>query len=389
MNQPPLGGMPLTTFLSEYWQKRPLLIRNAIPNVSSPIDANTLAGLACEEGIESRLIVHNESTGDWQLKHGPLDEQVFSALPENHWTLLVQAVDHWFPQATEFLQLFNFIPQWRIDDLMISYATDGGGVGPHFDNYDVFLVQTGGQRRWEVGELCNESTPLMENVPMNMLRNFKAQHSWLLEPGDMLYLPPGYAHNGVAEGDDCITCSVGFRAPSHAEILQSYTDYLDERLTETTRYTDADLVPQENPGEITSTAFKKIQDILHGYVADEANIREWFGRYITQPKYLSEDSNYDENDLADARAQLDKHLAGDGLLGRNESSRFAFQALEPLHHLFVDGIPYHQYGASNELIEILCENTSFNRETLPLSENNVELLVVLLVREALYLYEPE
>lgn len=389
MNSPPLGGMPLSKFLSEYWQKQPLLIRQAIPNVFSPIDANTLAGLACEEGIESRLIIHDQTSDEWRLQHGPLEQQGFAELPDRDWTLLVQAVDHWFPQATEFLQLFNFIPQWRIDDLMMSYATDGGGVGPHFDNYDVFLVQTNGQRRWELGELCDENTPLRANVPLNMLNEFKAQHSWLLEPGDMLYLPPGYAHNGIAQGDDCITCSVGFRAPSHAEILQDYTDYLAERLTEAMRYTDTDLIAQKHPGEISAPALTKIRDILQHYAADESNIREWFGRYITRPKYLSEQANYDENDLDDVRIQLQKHLADGGLLGRNESSRFAFQAQEPLHQLFIDGIAYHQYAASNELIESLCKNTSFNNETLSLTKNNLDLLIVLLVRGALYLYEPE
>ena len=147
MNSIPLGSMPLGTFLSEYWQKKPLLIRSAMQNIASPVAADVLAGLACEQEVESRIVIQNKSTKQWELKHGPFSEKSFSTLPATHWTLLVQAVDHWLPEAAEFLELFAFIPRWRIDDLMMSYANDGGGVGPHFDNYDVFLVQTNGKKK--------------------------------------------------------------------------------------------------------------------------------------------------------------------------------------------------------------------------------------------------
>ncbi len=159
MNLMPLGEIPCEQFLAEYWQKKPLLIRNALPNVSSPVSAEILAGLACEDEIESRIVIQHQSEKGWELKHGPFKESDFSTLPISHWTLLVQAVDHWNPEAAKFLELFTFIPRWRIDDLMISYACDGGGVGPHYDNYDVFLVQTSGKRKWETGGINNEGAP--------------------------------------------------------------------------------------------------------------------------------------------------------------------------------------------------------------------------------------
>ncbi|MCK5433342.1 MAG: cupin domain-containing protein, partial [Gammaproteobacteria bacterium] len=196
----PLGEMPLDTFLSEYWQKKPLLIRNGLPDLESPIAPDVLAGLACEEGVESRLLIQGENDQKWELKHGPFNDEIFSQLPESHWTLLVQAVDHWIPEAGNLLNLFDFIPRWRIDDLMISYASDGGGVGPHFDNYDVFLVQTSGKRKWEIGGVYNETTPRRENLPVNILSEFEVLETWILEPGDILYVPPGIGHNGIAEG---------------------------------------------------------------------------------------------------------------------------------------------------------------------------------------------
>ena len=168
MQTTPLGKFPIDKFLSEYWQKKPLLIRNALPDVTSPVSADVLAGLACEEEVESRIVIQNKTANKWELKHGPFSEETFSTLPSTHWTLLVQAVDHWMPQAAKFLELFTFIPRWRIDDLMMSYASDGGSVGPHYDNYDVFLVQTNGKRKWEVGEQYDENSPLIQNLPVSI-----------------------------------------------------------------------------------------------------------------------------------------------------------------------------------------------------------------------------
>jgi 50S ribosomal protein L16 3-hydroxylase len=209
-----LGDMPIETFLRDYWQKKPLLIRQAYPGFELPIDGDELAGLALEEEVESRIVLEHGKT-PWELRHGPFDEQTFSQLPESHWTLLVQAVDQWVPEIHELLQDFQFIPGWRLDDIMISYASDKGSVGPHFDYYDVFLLQGMGKRRWRIGQHCDSGSELVEGTPLKLLRNFETTDEWVLEPGDMLYIPPGIAHWGIAEGE-CITCSIGFRAPPGA-----------------------------------------------------------------------------------------------------------------------------------------------------------------------------
>ena len=268
MNILSFGDLSIETFLREYWQKKPLLIRNALPGCQPLIGGDELAGLACEEGVESRLIIRDASGERWELQHGPFSDETFQALPETHWTLLVQAVDHWIPEAATFLQQFNFIPSWRIDDLMISYASDGGGVGPHYDNYDVFLVQAGGRRQWEIGGLFDECSPHRADTPVTILSDWEPEQRWILDPGDMLYVPPRVGHSGMAVGDGCITYSVGFRAPSHREILQEFSGYVGRQLSEEVRFTDPDLVPQANPGHMTAAVLHAVHQILRRYVDD-------------------------------------------------------------------------------------------------------------------------
>ena len=386
MTPNPLGAMPLSTFVSEYWQKKPLLLRSVLPNVTSPATGNELAGLACEENIESRIVIQNETANEWELKHGPFSKETFSTLPATHWTLLVQAVDHWIPEAAKFLELFAFIPHWRIDDLMMSYASDGGGVGPHFDNYDVFLVQTKGKRKWEVGDLYDENSSLMENLPVSILSDFKAVDSWLLEPGDILYVPPGYGHNGIAVGDECITCSVGFRAPSHSEILREFTDHVSEDLSDALRYSDADLVEQNNTGEISKQTLDKVKKILQQYIEDSDSVSDWFGCYMTTPKYsqtneLSPNTSNNSYSLE----KVTNHLAAGGLLIRNEGSRFAYISKAGSHILFVDGESISSVNDANVLIEALCSEIELNNEMFFQTDNNMSLLLALLQRGALYI----
>ena len=386
MNPLALAGMPLEVFLSEYWQKKPLLIRNALPQIESPVDADVLAGLACEETVESRLIIRDGES--WDLQHGPFSDEIFSALPKADWTLLVQAVDHCVPKAAELLELFNFIPRWRIDDLMMSYANHGGGVGPHFDHYDVFLVQTSGQRKWEVGGIYDESSPIRENLPVKILENFQATDSWVLDPGDILYLPPGIGHNGIAQGDGCITCSVGFRAPAHSEILREYTDYLGDRLTESSRYQDPDLIAQKNTGEINIETIEKFQQILSDYIQDSAAISDWLGRYVTTPKYQHvNDLELQQSEHAYSLAELKNHLASHYCLIRNEGSRFAFKADAKQNILFVDGHVIKTQPNSNELIVLLCNQINIQPKDFHQSEDNLLLLLTLLNRNSLYLTE--
>ena len=380
MNSLPLGDLSLEMFLSEYWQKKPLLIRQALPGIAPPIAADELAGLACEEEVESRLIIHDTVNDQWDLTHGPFVDANFSALPKSHWTLLVQAVDHWVPAAADLLAQFYFIPSWRVDDLMISYSGDKGGVGAHYDNYDVFLVQVSGRRQWEVGGLYDETSSRRPDTPVKILTEWEPEQSWILDPGDLLYVPPRVGHSGIAVGDDCMTCSVGFRAPSHRDILLDFPEFIGEQLSEDVRYTDPDLLPQVNPGRISSEAVKNVQKILARYVEDHDSLVQWFGRFMTSSKYQDEETGQEEHRLEDVR----RHLAAGGTLIRNEGSRFAFQSHGENLWLFVDGRQYACCKAGTELVEMLCAERTFSN-LFGQSEEHDSMLLDLLNHGSLYL----
>ena len=384
MNSIPLGNMSLDTFLADYWQQKPLLIRQGMPNFASPLTGEELAGLSCEQNIESRLIINRQKSNTWELIHGPLGNSVFTNLPNSHWTLLVQAVDHWIPQAAQILERFNFIPRWRIDDLMMSYSSNGGGVGPHFDYYDVFLVQAQGERLWEIGGSYDDQAEIKENLPVKILKDFNPTDAWTLEAGDILYLPPGIGHNGIAQTDECITCSVGYRTPSHTDILREFTDYIGEQLTESQRYQDPDLKLQVNAGEISDLTIDKLQHILDHYIHDKDSIRQWFGRYITAPKYHTD--HQVENNIHSS--QLKAHLESGGLIHRNESSKFAFLSKNNSYLLFVDGELFATEIQSNDLVALLCSEITFSKEKFKLTDENLALLETLFNCGALYLPEP-
>ena len=242
-----LGGITPEAFLKEYWHKKPLLVRGAIPAFAGLLSPNELAGLACEEDVQSRLVSFSKK--QWHCEQGPFEEGRFAKLPKRDWTLLVQSVNHHMQEATDLLQQFNFIPHARLDDLMVSYAPDGGGVGPHFDSYDVFLLQGLGKRLWRISEQTDLT--LVEGAPLRILKHFDTQQEWTLSAGDMLYLPPHLAHWGVAVGD-CMTYSIGFRAPSAEELAGEFLNYLQEKRDFKGRYADPDLKLQTHPAEISS-----------------------------------------------------------------------------------------------------------------------------------------
>ncbi|MCJ8340054.1 MAG: cupin domain-containing protein [Pseudomonadales bacterium] len=288
MKQLPLGDISLEIFLRDYWQKKPLLIRNAIANFKPIISADELAGLACEEEVESRLIIQKNADSNWAMKNGPLQDEDFANLPDSHWTLLVQAVDHWHPDAQALLKMFDFIPQWRIDDLMVSYASQGGGVGPHYDNYDVFLLQATGSREWQYGGLFDEHSPKQENSELMLLADWAPEHTVILHPGDLLYIPPKVGHCGTAISDDCTTYSIGFRAPSHADVLLNFSDFIAQDLSSELRYQDPDLARQKHSGHISSQAIDQVKQILRQYIDHPGAIEQWFGCYMTEHKYTEQ-----------------------------------------------------------------------------------------------------
>lgn len=279
-----LGGLTAAEFLRDYWQRKPLLVRQAIPDFESPLSADELAGLSLEESVESRIVLEHGKT-PWEMRRGPFQEEDYQHLPEQDWTLLVQAVDQFVPEVAQLLEQFRFLPSWRIDDVMISYAAPGGGVGPHFDNYDVFLLQGHGRRRWKVGQMCSSDSPLREHADLRILADFEQSDEWVLEPGDMLYLPPRLAHYGIAE-DECMTYSIGFRAPSAAEVLTHFTDFLGQFLSDEERYTDAGLQPVgDDPHQIQRDALERLQGLIQEHMSDERLLLTWFGQFMTEPRY--------------------------------------------------------------------------------------------------------
>ncbi|SMF30884.1 50S ribosomal protein L16 3-hydroxylase [Alteromonadaceae bacterium Bs31] len=274
-----LGELPVETFLRDYWQKKPLLVRNAFPNFTSAVTPDELAGYAIDDDVVSRLIV--EDNGNWQVNHGPIPEAAFQDLPEAHWTLLIQHADLLDPAINQLLDTFRFIPSWRLDDIMISYASDGGGVGPHFDYYDVFLLQAEGNRRWRLGQQCSVESPLLENIDMKVLRNFETKDDFIMKPGDLLYVPPKLAHWGQAQGE-CITYSIGFRAPSYADVILDFSEESASLATEDMRYSDPALPLQQHSGQISPEALAQVAEILKRYSEKEGHLASWFGGFMTR-----------------------------------------------------------------------------------------------------------
>ncbi len=356
-----LGDLSPEQFLRDYWQKKPLLIRQAIPGFLSPLSPEELAGLACEQEVESRLIFENAGGAPWQLETGPFDESRFAALPDSHWTLLIQKANQLLPELAEFLQTFDFVPGWRTDDVMISYAPIDGSVGPHLDQYDVFLLQGLGQRRWQINTGDFDEAARVAGTPLNILAEFEAEQEWILQPGDMLYLPPNVAHYGVAL-DDCMTYSIGFRAPSHAEMLSAWVDDHVTRLKDSQRYTDPDLVLQEHPGEITATALQRVQAILQEQVSNREQNHRWFGRFITEPAAHLAYENRVETPLTDA--QFATLLQSADALYRSEFSRFAFIRHAQDIGLYVDGVEISLGHEHEKLVALICDQRVIVTEQL-------------------------
>ena len=346
------GGIPAERFLREYWQKKPLVIRQAFPGLESPVSADELAGLACEEAVESRIVVENDAGKPWQLHNGPFDPERFEQLPASHWTLLVQGLDHWVPEAADLLEAFRFIPNWRLDDIMASYAPAGGSVGPHYDQYDVFLLQAQGHRRWEFGGRCDETSPRVEGTPLRILKQWQGEQTVTLGPGDMLYLPPGIGHHGVAE-DDCITLSVGFRAPTVDDVLTGFSDFLCSQPGADDHLADPDLARPENPGAISNAAIERLYGVIAERLQDRRQLALWFGQFATAPKNADIIQPADEPVDRDDIRQL---LAEGALLRWNEGSRFAYHDFEEDTALFVDGERFMLRGEARALAPLLCRS---------------------------------
>jgi 50S ribosomal protein L16 3-hydroxylase len=276
---PLLGGLTIREFLRDYWQKKPLLIRRALPQVADLLDPRQLLALACEEDVQARLVT--QQRGKFELRHSPFAAEDFDNSGKKKWTVLVQGVNQHLPEATELLKQFDFIPHARMDDLMVSYAAKGGGVGPHFDSYDVFLLQGTGHRRWQIS--TQPDRKLIEGAPLRILKDFRAEQEWVLEAGDMLYLPPHCAHNGIAE-DDCMTYSIGFRTPAYQELAEQFLVHLQDRIEIDGMYADPDLKTQKHPSEISAAMLHQVEQVIKRVRWDSEDIANFLGCYLSEPK---------------------------------------------------------------------------------------------------------
>ncbi|MDO9013115.1 MAG: cupin domain-containing protein [Gallionella sp.] len=274
-----LGNLSVNEFLRDYWQKKPLLIRGAVPHFNGLLSPQQLIELACTEDAQARLVT--QLRGQFDLQYSPFAAQDFKHFGKAQWSVLVQGVNHHLPEAAELLKHFDFIPHARLDDLMVSYAPPGGGVGPHFDSYDVFLLQGMGHRRWQISTQADRT--LIEGAPLRILKNFKIEQEWVLAPGDMLYLPPHCAHNGIAE-DECMTYSIGFRTPAYQELAEQFLVYLQDRICVDGMYADPDLKTQAHPSEISAAMLRQVGQAVKQVRWDKEDIANFLGCYLSEPK---------------------------------------------------------------------------------------------------------
>lgn len=339
-------------FLTQFWQKKPLLIRQAWSQMNAVLSADELAGLACEDDIESRLIQEHGESGPWQLKYGPFREQDFANLPDTHWTLLVQDVDKHVPELADIMSKFSFIPDWRRDDLMVSFAPEGGSVGPHTDGYDVFLLQAQGTRRWQISQTAVVEAEFMEGLDLKILSTFEADEVWDLQPGDMLYLPPHFAHHGVAL-NDCMTFSIGFRAPTQSELLSAFMHSLAEKEAGQQRYYDLDLQVCDDDKYIDKAALQRFKQSLITCIEQSDDVvLDAVGRLVTETKpslELLADELISDQDTA----TLSTYFAEGNQLQRNVYMRAAWAENDDGVQLFVAGESYQANKAAKVVMPLL------------------------------------
>ena len=293
-----LGELSPKTFLETYWQRQALVVRDALPNWGSPLSGDELAGLSLEPDVASRLVRSNSDQTQWSVAFGPFDESDFANLPESDWSLLVQATDLWVPEIAALKRQFHFLPSWRLDDIMVSFVPPGGSVGPHFDQYDVFLIQVEGRRHWKIGQTCDQNTPLLDGTDLSILADFVTEAEYTLSPGDMLYLPPGVAHHGVAL-DNCLTYSVGFRAPTLGEMISDLaTDLVLEPDQLVYRDPDPSLWTEDN---ITDAHIDQVQSLVQALANDRVRLTDWFARYVTRPKHETGTTPINEHRTAETQ----------------------------------------------------------------------------------------
>ena len=370
-------GMTQQEFLDQYWQKKPLVIRQAFPDFKSVISPNELAGLAGEPRIESRLVIEKGAGGSWQLIDGPFSDKDFSVLPKSHWTLLVQDIDKHVPETRGILMPFSFIPNWRFDDLMVSFAPKQGSVGAHTDGYDVFLLQGMGKRKWQASAGPLHKPALLENVDIQVLADFEPAQEWLLEPGDILYLPPHYGHHGVAM-EDCMTFSIGFRAPNQSETLDAVINDLVEHSMAKRHYQDSDLQAARHGYEIGLEAVLRLKKLLHETIEEaEPLLLATFGKLVTETKpslvSLAEEVYADKPSVKMLVEQFETGY----VLFRNPYLRFAWEYHEECGTIYMGGESYPLTFCQKRNIIILAEQAVITSTDWQMLSNDIKVVNLL------------
>jgi 50S ribosomal protein L16 3-hydroxylase len=377
-----LGELTVAEFITDYWQQKPVCIRNGIAFQEALIAVDELAGLALEPEVESRLIENKGDIKNWQVIHGPLTEADFNKERDFPWTLLVQGVDCFVPEVHDFLAKFRFLPSWRLDDLMISYATKGAGVGAHYDRYDVFLIQGEGQRQWQIGQTCSENSELMVHDQLSLLQDFELSEEFILNPGDMLYIPPLVAHKGVAISDVCVTYSVGFRSPSHGEVLTTFADERSLDISADLRLKDHGFT--SNSGEISAADVDGLMQLMRDQITPE-NVAQWFGKHSTEAKYPALDMAEEAMDQAELESIISDAY---GVLRVSEGVRLAYtwQGDGGLT-LFAQGEALPCPPDATAFVEAIANQWLLEvDEIAPLVANDAAMAILLILHNQGYLY---
>ncbi|MEJ6473922.1 cupin domain-containing protein [Pseudoalteromonas piscicida] len=381
MYQLQINDLTFEQFLEQYWQKKPLLIKQGFRDFDDPLEPEELAGLATEECIESRIVTNHKD--QWEAHHGPFEQ--FDLLTETNSTLLVQAVDHWHPQAAEIVEAFRFIPNWRIDDLMISFSTPGGGVGPHLDQYDVFIIQGQGKRHWRVGLRDESLKQFAQNKSLLQVEQFEAVIDAVLEPGDILYIPPACPHEGYAI-ENALNYSVGFRAPDQKDLISSFADHIIDMEAGKQRFSDPDLLPRDSIGEVTNSDKQQIHAMLQSLLEDDSLYSKWLGKTLSEPKH--------EMDLAPLDPPIEpqalEEIATENpIIYRAGGVRALYQVCED-HILFsVNGDNYTVSHACLNAIKQLTDNVEFEFKAIIPALSSLEFKQTLtkLINDGTYFVE--
>jgi 50S ribosomal protein L16 3-hydroxylase len=358
------GEITPTQFLSEYWQKKPLLVRGAWPDFKAPVTPADLKAIACRDDVEGRLVLERGGDYPWELRFGPFEPEELDELPSSHWTLLVQHMDRLHPEVGKMLEGIQFLPNWRLDDIMISYAPGEGGVGAHIDNYDVFLVQGFGQRKWQINTVPVAEENIVPDLDVSILADFVADQEWILEPGDMLYLPPRIAHFGVALGD-CMTYSIGCRAPSKEGLVTDFLEHVLASSTDEHFFSDPDRMPAERPGEVGSDIKLFARTALSEALSDGNFLDRWLGEHLTRGIHFEDDDNAKGTHT---KNELLHQLSTGARLRPETATRVAFDRMDNGDLLlFVDGTSIDVASDLQSFLDKLTKSRGIDMSDMPIA----------------------